>query len=58
MWTKLKMCGSVVKCLTCNLGVLGLSQAGPSGSVMGVSLGKTPQSPRMNSTGETQERHE
>ena len=38
-------CGSVVKCLTCNPGVLGSIHAGTAGFLMGVSLGKTLQSP-------------
>ena len=33
--------GSVVKCLTCNLGTLGSTHTGSSGTSMGVSLGKT-----------------
>ena len=39
--------GSLVKCLTCNPGVLGPSQTGFSGFFMGVSLGKTLQSPSL-----------
>ena len=37
--------GSVVKCLTCNPGVLGSSRTGSSGFFVGVSLGKTLQNP-------------
>ena len=38
---------SVVKCLTCNPGVLGWSRTYPLGFFMGVSLGKTLQSPSL-----------
>ena len=47
--------GSVVKCLTCNPGVLGSSRTGSSGYFVGVSLGTSKPQP---SAGETQERHE
>ena len=43
--------GPVVKCLTCNQGILGLSCTGSSGFFHGSVLGAQP------STGETQERH-
>ena len=39
--------GPVVKCLTLNPGVLGLSGTGSSGLFVGVSLGKTLQSPSL-----------
>ena len=48
--------GSVVKCLTRNPGVLGSSRTGSSGFFVGVSLGKTLQSPSL--VLENQERHE
>ena len=38
---------SLVECLTCNTGVLGVSCTGFSGVFMGVSLGKTVQSPSL-----------
>ena len=41
------LCGSVVKCLTPNPGILGWSHTESSGSFMGVSLGKTLQSPSL-----------
>ena len=41
------MCGSVVKCLTHNPGVLSSSHTGSSGFFVGVSLGKTLQSPSL-----------
>ena len=45
-WSKLGVLrGSVVNCLTHNQGVLGMSSTGSSGFFMGVSLGKTIQSP-------------
>ena len=39
--------GSELKCLTRNQGVLGLSRTGSSGFFVGVSLGKTLQSPSL-----------
>ena len=41
------LCGSVVKCLTGNPGVLGSSCTGSYGFFVGVSLGKTLQSPSL-----------
>ena len=41
------LCGSVIKCLTHNRGVLGSSHTGSSGISFGGSLGKTFQSPSL-----------
>ena len=49
--------GSVVKCLTCNPRVLGLSCNGSSGFFSGSVLRQDTSEPQP-STGETQERHE
>ena len=50
-------CGSLLKCLTRNPGVLGLSHTGSSGFFRGSVLGQDTSEPQP-STGETQERHE
>ena len=49
--------GSVVKCLTRNQGVLGLSRTGTSVFFCRSFLGQDSSEPQPN-TGETQERHE
>ena len=46
--------GSVVKCFTCNLGVLGSSRTGSSGFFRGSVPGQDTSEPQL-STGETQE---
>ena len=51
------LCGSVVKCLTCNPEALGLSHTRSSGFFCGSILGQDTSEPQP-STGETQERHE
>ena len=54
---KIILRGSVVKCWTCNPGVLGSSRTGSSGFFRGSVLGQDTSEPQP-STGETQERHE